>query len=382
MIFNSLIIQKYLIGCRSDNISSCFERRTRMNNAKSKAIEDIFRSQVRKSSKVKNAYLLVHSDKLDLHLNIAEGATDDFPADPKQPNYMASVGKLFTSTIISILYERGELNFEDSISTYLDEELLDGLHVYKGRDYTDQIKIKHLLKQTSGLNDYFWQLLEKVLEDREYQITTREAIIWGKNNLKPYGPPGKKVHYTDTNYHLLGLIAENIVGKPFHEILKEYIFIPLEMEYSSMLHVSNSVKEYSYPIANFSIDGTVVNDFESFAEIDYAGGGVVATTEDLLKFMQALVNGKIISEKTLEMMKNDSNKLYLGIDYGYGIWRLKTIPIFMPKKYKSWGCVGATGSFMFYHPDLDAYLIGNFNDKSYERKGLRFMLKIIKKLFK
>jgi len=353
-----------------------------MNNAKSKAVEDIFRSQVEKSSKIKNAYLLVHSDKLDLHLNTAEGATGDFPAHPEQINYMASVGKLFTSTIISILYERGELDFDDSISSYLDAELLDGLHLYKGKDYTEQIKIKHLLKQTSGLNDYFWPLLEKVLADKEYKITTQEAIIWGKKNLKPYGPPGKKLHYTDTNYHLLGLIAENIRGKQFHEILKKEIFEPLEMEHSFMLHRSKPIKENPYPTAHFSIDGTVVNDFKTFAEIDYAGGGIAADMEDLLKFMQAIVSCRIISEQTLEMMKNDSDKIYLGIDYGYGIWRLKTIPIFMPKKYNCWGCVGAVGSFMFYHPDLDTYLIGNFNDKSYERKALRFMLKLIKKLYK
>lgn len=353
-----------------------------MKKEKSKVIEDMLRKQVRKSSKVKNAYLLVHSDKLDLHLNIAEGVTGDFPADPMQPNYMASVGKLFTSTIISILYERGELDFDDSIINYLDAELIDNLHIYKGKDYTEQIKIRHLLKQTSGLNDYFWPLLEKVLEDREYQITTREAIIWGKNNLKPYGPPGKKVHYTDTNYHLLGLIAENIVGKPFHELLKEYIFAPLEMEYSSMLHCSEPIKEHPYPTAHFSVDGKVINDYESFVEIDYTGGGVVSNTEDLLKFMKALVTGEIISEKTLKLMKNDSDKLYFGIDYGYGIWKFKTIPILMPKKYNCWGCVGVTGAFMFYHPELDAYLIGNFNDKSYKSKGLRFMLKIIKKLYK
>ena len=54
---------------------------------------------------------------------------------------MASVGKLFTSTIISILYEKGELSFDDSISNYLDEELLSSLHMYKGKDYTNNIKI-------------------------------------------------------------------------------------------------------------------------------------------------------------------------------------------------------------------------------------------------
>lgn len=353
-----------------------------MKNEKIKIIEDMFRNKVRKDSKVENAYLLVHSDKLEIHMNIAEGSTGDIPADPQQPNYMASVGKLFTSTIISLLYERGELSFDDKISNYLDKELINNLHVYKGKDYTDNIKIKHLLKQTSGLYDNFWPLLEKILKDKEFNISPREAVIWGKNNLKPSAPPGKKTKYTDTNYHLLGLIIENITGMAFHEVLKEYIFIPLEMMNSSMLYYSKPLKEYTYPIANFSFDGKVINDYKRYAGLDFAGGGVVATNEDLLKFMKALVTGEIIKKNTLKIMKNDSSRLHFGIEYGYGIWQFETIPILLPEKYNCWGCVGATGAFMFYHPELDTYLIGNFNDTSYMRKGLKFMKNIIKELLK
>ena len=353
-----------------------------MTKEKIKTIENMFRTQVQKDPKVENAYLLVHSDKLEIHLNIAEGSTDELTANPQQPNYMASVGKLFTSTIISILYEKGELSFNDKISNYLDQKLLDNLHVYRGKEYTDKIKIKHLLQQRSGLFDDFWPLLEKMLEEKEFNISPREAVIWGKNNLKSISPPGEKTKYTDTNYHLLGLIIENITGMAFHEALKDYIFIPLEMMNSSMLYYSEPIKEYAYPIAHFSFHGKVINDYKKYAALDFSGGSVVATNEDLLKFMQALVSGKIIRKDTLEIMKNDSTKLYFGIEYGYGIWQFKTIPILLPKKYNCWGCVGATGAFMFYHPGLDTYLIGNFNDTSYMRKGLKFMKNIIKKLLR
>ncbi|PKM66084.1 MAG: serine hydrolase [Firmicutes bacterium HGW-Firmicutes-2] len=351
-----------------------------MEKEKTKRIEDLFRHQVRKDSKVKNAYLLVHSQKLDIHMNIAEGSTGDIPANPDQPNYMASVGKLFTATIISILYEKGELSFDDTITDYLDEDLLKDLHVYKGIDYTHSIKIKHLLKQTSGLYDHFWPLLKKLLKEKEFNISPREAVIWGKNNLKPYAPPGKKTKYSDTNYHLLGLIIENITGKPFHEVLKDYIFVPLGMENASMYQYSDPIKKYDYPIAHFSINEIIGNDLINYAGLDYTGGGVVATNEDLLIFMKALVTGQIVSKDTLEKMKNDSSGLYMSIDYGYSIWQFRTIPVLMPEKYSCWGCVGVTGAFMFYHPKSDAYLIGNFNDVSYKSKGLRFMLKVIKEL--
>ncbi|MCF7929472.1 MAG: beta-lactamase family protein [Spirochaetales bacterium] len=353
-----------------------------MSTEKIAQIEALFRRQVEKDSNVKNAYLLVHSDKLNLHLNIAAGSTGEVPANPHQPNYMASVGKLFTATIVSMLFEQGRLSFDDPLNKYLDSDLLQGLHVYKGKDYTREVTIRHLLKQTSGLFDNFWPLLKKMLSEDAFSIATREAIIWGKTHLESCCPPGKKVHYTDTNYHLLGLICEHITGKPFHELLHDHIFTPLGMKSSYMLHKSQASKENQYPTAHFSIDGKVVNNIANYANIDYAGGGVVSPMEDLLTFMQALVAGRIISQKTLEIMKSDTGPLYPSIEYGYSIWKIKTIPLLIPAKYSCWGCVGATGAFLFYHRGLDAYIIGNFNDVAYKVKGLKFMFKVIQKLYK
>lgn len=109
----------------------------------------------------------------------------------------------------------------------------------------------------------------------------------------------------------------------------------------------------------------------------------MATTEDLLKFMKALVSYQLVEKHTLEKMKNNCARFGLGIDYGYGIWKIKTIPLAMPEKLNSWGVEGATGAFMFYHPAKDTFIIGSFNDFSYEKKGLQFMLlKVIKQLSK
>jgi D-alanyl-D-alanine carboxypeptidase len=61
------------------------------HSAKTSPIKVFFRKQVRKDPKVKNAYLLVHSDKTGLHINLSEGVGDNGKPTPQQPNYMASV---------------------------------------------------------------------------------------------------------------------------------------------------------------------------------------------------------------------------------------------------------------------------------------------------
>ncbi len=339
-----------------------------------KSIENSFRKQVRKDSRIRNAYLLVHSEKEGIHINIAEGSTGNMPANPHQPNYMASVGKLFTSAISGILVEKGKLSFEDKVTKYLDHELMNNLHLYKGKDYTDEVRIKHLLNQTSGLADNFRMLLKELIKDQNLNITPREAVVWVKNNAKSHFPSGEGFKYTDTNYHLMGLVIESITGEPFHDVLKKYIFEPLDMRHSYMHHYSDPMEKSQFPTADFFVHETRLNDIKGYAELDYTGGGIVATTEDLFKFMKALVTYKIVTKNTLEEMKNNRVRFGLGIDYGYGIWQIKTVPLLMPRKFNSWGVAGATGSFMFYHPEKDTYIIGNFNDFSYERKGVRYML--------
>ena len=351
-------------------------------NQAAASIEAMFRKQVSKDKNVKNAYLLVHSDPKDIHINLAEGATGGVPADPRQPNYMASVGKLFTSTIVGILHQQGTLSFDDRIAEHLDQDLLNGLHVHNGVDHTNEIRIKHLLNQTSGLADNFEPLLDELLADPDFKITPREAIQWVKKNSEAHFAPGAGFLYTDTNYHLLGLIIEKRTGLPFHEALKQYIYQPLEMKHSSMLHYSESMEICSFPIADFYARGTRLNEVEAYGSLDYAGGGVVAPPEDLLKFMQALVSYQLVSEDTLQTMMATRNRFTIGIQYGYGIWHITPVPVLMPKRYASWGAAGATGAFLFYHPEMDAYFIGTFNDLSYKRKFLRFMGKTMNQLWK
>ena len=346
-------------------------------------IENSFRKQVRNDKNVRNAYLLVDSEKNGKHLNLAEGKTGNVEAHPQQPNHMASVGKLFTATIIAILHEKGELSFDDPISRHLDGELMDKLHVYKGIDYSGKIKISHLLNQSSGLNDVFFQLWNKLKENPEMTITPMEALLWGKENLNPVAKPGEKHFYTDTNYYLLGFIIENITKRPFYEALHKYIFDPLGMKNAYMMGYSEPTAKPLHPVAKPFIDEVDITTIKCFHQIDYAGGGVVAPLEEYLLFMKSLVNHRLITAETLQQMLSDDHRSLPTIRYGYAIWKFITIPLLLPGKYNCWGCVGVTGAYMFYHPKTESYIIGTFNDMSYRSKALRFMLsKVIRPLLK
>lgn len=350
-----------------------------------KEIEQLFIKKVEKDPKVHNAYLRVHSEKYGLDFHMATGE-ESIHSD--QPFYIASISKLFTSVLFGQLVEQGYCSYEDNISKYLDEDILTNLHVYKEKDYTNEIKIKHLLNNTSGLHDFFEEkpdkgktIVEMLLDEPNRIWTPQEIIHWAKENMKPHFPPGEGFHYSDTGYHLLGLILEKITGLPVHEVLSKNIFEPLGMKHSHFSRMK-PLEDSPYEIAKMYFGNTEVSNYDSMKSMIFAGGGIVSTTGDLLKFMKALVQDQLLDKETMARMKSDCGKFFFGIDYGYGLMNIKTIPVLMPAKYNSWGNAGSTGSFMFYHPMTDSYIIGSLNQSGYGQKGIRFMLQIADKLVK
>lgn len=343
-------------------------------------LENRFRKRVQKDKKIQNAYLLIHSEKHGIHLKLAEGQTKDVPAHPDQLYFISSIDKLLISVIIGMFVEQGRLSYSDPVYTQLHPEFLRHLHVYKGKDYTNEIKISHLLNHTSGLYDFVkdkpahGQSMMDMLPHESTFFPTN-LIQWAKALLTPHFPPGQGFYYSNTNYYLLSLIIEKLAGKPVHKAYTNLLFRPLEMRYTYMLQQSRPLVRHKKPVAHCYI-GNIDLARNRKIGLDHAGGRIVSTTEDLLKFMKTLVNGQIIRKGTLNAMK-DWASFSRRIDYGYGIMNIKSIPLFMPKKYNVWGYAGLSGSFMFYHPEMETYFIGSLNRFGYQKKAMTLMYKMI-----
>ncbi|MDR4968206.1 MAG: serine hydrolase domain-containing protein, partial [Acholeplasmataceae bacterium] len=69
------------------------------------------------------------------------------------PFWIASITKMFISSIVLLLMEEGKLTLNDQIIRYLPEKLIKDVHVINGIDYFDQLTIHHLLKHASGIPD-------------------------------------------------------------------------------------------------------------------------------------------------------------------------------------------------------------------------------------
>ncbi len=313
------------------------------------------------------------------------GQDGQVPMTKDTPIYIASITKLYTATAIMRLYEMGALSLDDPMSRYLPEKLVQGIHVYEGKDYSHEITIKQLLSHTSGIADYYTEkakggksLFDLFLEEPERSWTVDEAIERARQDLKPNFPPGTDASYSDTNFQLLGKVIEAITGKPLHIVYEEFIFRPLGLKHTWLTGRSEPQSPPSaHPADIFLGDRNITNTRSN--GVYWADGGIVSTAEECIIFLKALNEGRIISRGTLKLTHH-WHKLQFPLQYGCGTMYFR-LPWFVSNLMKLpplWGHSGSTGSFLYYSEDLNLYMAGSTNQTGSKSKPFRLMIRVMK----
>ena len=223
---------------------------------------------------------------------------------------IASVTKLFTSVLVLQLYEQHKLDLNQPIKTYLPD--------YPG-DAGGTITIEQLLHHTSGLPS-FDAITDQASALRDgipvYQLPhTSDQLMAQFSRRPPTDVPGKAFHYNNADYVVLGKIIERMYHQPYEQVVQERILDPLHMTDSGVLHhgdiVDRLADTYWYPD-----DRKVLSrDLPVYPENWYAAGAMYATTDDLMKFADALFGYRLIASDALKKM------IEPGLDeYGDGMW--------------------------------------------------------------
>jgi D-alanyl-D-alanine carboxypeptidase len=307
------------------------------------------------------------------------------PMTKDTPIFVASITKLYTATAIMRLYERGALSLDDPMSRYLPEKFIQGIHVYEGKDFSREITIKQLLSHTSGIADYYTEkpkggksLFEVFLEEPTRSWTVDEVIERARKDLKPNFPPGADASYSDTNFQLLGKVIEAITAKPLHIVYEEFFFRPLSLEHTWLIGRSEpQLAPSAAPADVFYGDMNITNTRSNGAY--WADGGIISTAEEMIIFLKALNEGRIVRGDTLKLMHN-WRKLQFPLQYGYGTMYFK-LPRFIARLMKVsplWGHSGSTGSFLYYSEELNLYMAGSINQAESKVKPFRLMLSVMK----
>ena len=338
---------------------------------------------VDKNASLSSALLTIYSNETGYFEQFAVGTKDlssDKPVQKDSQFHSASVGKTMCATVFGILVDEGKINYDDKISTWLEDDILEGLYVVDSTDYSDQVTIRQLLSHTSGVGDYFEDpvisgktMLRTIADDPDTLFKPEELIAFTRDNQDPVGKPGQQFHYSDTGYILLGIILEAIEEKPYADILEERIFEPLDMKNSYLMFYNDEPVD----ILGVYIDGINFSNKNALS-IDWSGGGIVTTMDDLLTFMMALENGDLLSSEVYQQMTNFKARYDKGIYYGMGMMRFdfSELSFLLGSMTDVYGGIGSTGEFMFYDKEKDTYFIANFGALDFAEESIEELIKI------
>lgn len=257
---------------------------------------------------------------------------------------IGSITKQFTAIAILMLEEQHKLKVTDDITKYIP-------------DYPTQgktITIHNLLNHTSGIKSY--TNMPSFMSSARTDLSPVELIDVFKNEPMEFDP-GTQFNYNNSGYILLGHIIEVVSGMSYADFLQTHIFDKVGMKnsyYGSMVTlIPNRASGYSEAEAGYR------NANYLSLTLPYAAGSIMSTTEDLLKWQNALSANSLVKRSTLEKAINGST-LNSGeaIPYGYG-WSKGNLNSSKTVEH-SGGIFGYSSNGIFL-PEENVYVVGLTN---------------------
>jgi len=309
-------------------------------------------------------------------------------SSPTQPFHIASIGKVFTAVLVLRLIERGAIRMGQSIADILDAETLKDLFVYRGVDYAKQVTVGHLLSHTSGVADYFTASIQPGYTFQQHVVHHPEKL-WTPSSLlditrqfqHAVAKPSERFHYSDTGYILLGLIVQHVTEHSFNSQLHDEIFEPLGMDQSYLAFYSQPKEQPTPSILPMYLHDVDVSRFQSVS-CDWAGGGIVSTPHDLMRFQRALFNEKLLTYATVRQMTNFKHKFRGGLWYGMGMMETRFEEFFFLLRGlpRLTGHIGILSTHMFSLPQQDLHIIINLGDSGQMTNSFKLLIEIMNTL--
>jgi len=258
---------------------------------------------------------------------------------------IGSVSKMFTATIILKLIEEGKLTLDTKLDKF-----------YPEIPNAGEITVEHLLRHRSGLFNFTnaKEYLEYMDKPQTHEFLIHQFI---KNGTE--FEPGEKMQYSNTNYILLSYIIEKIEKKDYADVLKDKILVPCNLKntnYGGKIDTrKNEALSYKKVASGWELEK------ETDMSIPTGAGGIVSTPTDLNQFLYCLFTGEIISESSLNKMKEMVD--------GYGLGLTK-ITFYDRYSYGHGGAIDAFRSSIGYFPEENVAVSGILNGGTFSLNNL------------
>lgn len=270
------------------------------NNSFDKDKLDKYISLLDNHNKVMGSFAIAKEGKIVYEKQLGFASLEDSIRNSADTKFrIGSITKVFTSALIFQLIDEGKITLDTKLSIFFPDIV-----------NSKKISISHLLYHKSGLFSY---TDDKKLDRIRFSSNVKPKLLKLLGKHKANLQPGEKHEYSNTNFLLLGFIVESVTGSTYSEVLKRKILDPLGLKdtyFDYDLNVkSGDSKSYHYYNDKWN------NAYGLDMNVAYSAGGLSSTTGDLIQFITAIFEGKVISNHSLELMTKTED------DWGRGIFK-------------------------------------------------------------
>lgn len=248
---------------------------------------------------------------------------------------IGSITKTYVSAAVLELVQDQKLALDDALDTWV-----------PGLTGTSGVTVRMLLNHSSGIFNYTED--STFLADLKKTWTPQELVDLAIAH-PPYFAPGADWHYSNTNYVLLGMIAEKASGKSLNDVLHEKALDPTGLAHTHL----DGAEDFSDTLA----PGYAPNGSDSTYAVDpsgpWAAGAMVASGADMVKWAATLYGSDtILDAAQQDTLKSNAISVGGGASYGLGV-------ILLPASVTGGagpalghdGSINGYSSQLFYFPD-------------------------------
>ncbi|MEZ5220583.1 MAG: serine hydrolase domain-containing protein [Ilumatobacteraceae bacterium] len=280
---------------------------------------------------------------------------------------IASVAKTFTAVSVLRLVEAGQLSIEDPVEAHLPDDLRSLFAGAIDESTRAGITVDRLLRHTSGVYDFGRdaEYARTVGREPQHEWTAAELVELALRRGPLVGAPGERFHYSDTGFTLLAGVVEQLTGTALPLAYRHLV----EFERLGLAHTWLEGREPAPddgPVRlHQHLDGRDMYDLHPSCDT-FGGGGLVSTTDDLTRFVRALVAGDLLSASLMDAMLRTDRETdlgELGAFAGQGIFRTPVAVLGRDgaptgRHVDRLGHEGFWGVWMHHYPELDLTVAG------------------------
>lgn len=198
---------------------------------------------------------------------------------PDSAYYLAGCGELFGGALAMMAVEKGLMALDEPIGTYVP--------AFKGRPGP---RVRDLLCHASGL-------VGRLMHPTDKPWTKADTAAWAAEDGLAF-PPGSRQAYCGSDFDVLAYALELVAGKPYKQLLAEWIAAPLGLKHTSLGLFPEGdpalAQIYRQSDWNFWLKKT----YDGSAALD-----VYSAPPDLAAFLEALASGRLVSKGSFDLMR-------------------------------------------------------------------------------